>query len=786
MLSAMAACGLTVNCAMAEGTIVYGDSYQPATNGGDNQAEFEAALKDNPCPVEQIAAEPGTYTFEAKGELGVTKGEGTIALRFDVDQPIYNISSASVEINAYDVDYPIDYSNPEHDVVYFNGKKVGRLTGVNNGWRKNTFSVNGSLIKVPSASGEKASNSLDIHVDIGDGDWITQIGQAILTVRGDKYLFDAPKNLEASDYGTKPHPLGILVSWNKVSGAESYSVYLDDKRIAVVESCEYLDLPKSIQDRKFGYYHVCVSSKTGLQLSPASEKDYGEWKAGESPNILNVVPTYPNRKYRAGDTLMLDVELNKFDVNVYQIEEVFVTASRMKPNRPCTYSSQKNGGFGKTSDGKYRVAVRIPDDDAHGEFTAIATIKYKRTGDDSTFSNENGAPLTFRVFFDTRDDDGKRFPSQKVHPKNCRVPNWAKYWRRSTDNVVPEFTDDIFFNDNLRANNKGVTYGQFVAGKEQFFWYDDGWQTGIREKQSVSVGKGLAGAVEERILGLCFYGADTVANTVKHENGHKKLYLERNGIMGEDVVRGKKSWKRWKEKHDTDGDGLSDSKETALGGKHTATSGYVNYSVTNPDSFGIAGIQGYPAYREYGDEESYVRFEAANATANNDNDWSISGVNYSKGSFDGSTESVSSDLSLGADNYANYADDPDEKSGLCSELPLPIIDASEYDFSPDFAVSNMHFFAVSNKNGHVESLRICCDLTSKVTNDILVTGYIGDTSGKPIAYASHHITTSNGLQYLTLSFDSDLMFNRGNGCKFIGFVLETAFDDNTYVLFEQK
>ena len=234
---------LVFGFAKGEGEVVYANAGN--LKNGDDISEYRAGLMANPCPKADVpTAAAGTYTFEAKGELWVTKGEGIISLRFDVDKPIYNITSAFIEINAWDVDYPINYSNPEHDVVYFNGSKIGRLEGVNQEWRKNTFSVKASKINVPSSSGDIARNSLDIKVDIGDGDWITQIGYATLTIKGDLYPFDAPKNLRASDFLNVPNPQGIFVEWEPVRGARKYGVYRDGKRIAVTDKIYYLDIPQ--------------------------------------------------------------------------------------------------------------------------------------------------------------------------------------------------------------------------------------------------------------------------------------------------------------------------------------------------------------------------------------------------------------------------------------------------------------------------------------------------------------------------------------------------------------
>ena len=113
-------------------------------SAGDNIAEIEAALareaqagpRLKAASPKLLSATGGSDTYEATGELNVTKSSGSIVLKFNVPQAYTHVNSITLSMDAYDVDYPV--SN-ERDMVYFNGVQLGRLQGGNNIWNENTF-----------------------------------------------------------------------------------------------------------------------------------------------------------------------------------------------------------------------------------------------------------------------------------------------------------------------------------------------------------------------------------------------------------------------------------------------------------------------------------------------------------------------------------------------------------------------------------------------------------------------------------------------------------------------
>ena len=129
----------------------------------------------------RLSASPNgesTQTYEGSGDLNIIKGEGqTIYVYFSIDDSLKRIESATLDFDAYDVDYPWA---TERDIVYFNGIQIGRLTGGDGVCAHNSFEVPLSAIKVDSI------NSLTISVDVDYLGWVTGIANARLTLSGFK------------------------------------------------------------------------------------------------------------------------------------------------------------------------------------------------------------------------------------------------------------------------------------------------------------------------------------------------------------------------------------------------------------------------------------------------------------------------------------------------------------------------------------------------------------------------------------------------------------------------
>ena len=785
---------LVFGFAKAEGEVVYASAGNP--KNGDDISEYRAGLMANPYPKADVpTAAAGTYTFEAKGELGVTKGEGIISLRFDIDKPIYNITSASVQINAWDVDYPIDYSNPEHDVVYFNNSKIGRLTGVNNGWQKNTFSVKASKINVPSSSGEIVKNSLDIKVDIGDGDWITQIGYATLTIKGELRGFDAPKNFKATDLSFMSHPLGVYLSWDTVDNAKYYNVYRDVSNngswtyLKTVTGGWCLDLPIQGQKHLAANYRVCVASKNSVNtidnagnlmfsqpnnISDFSNSDYGEWWYDEKPEIWDIASNGSAPAHIcAGDSWAFYVRLNEFSDELYEIVGVEVTANRFNPSRKG--QTLVSRACQEKFPHLYRVIIDIPYQDGHGDYTLSANVKYKKK--DAWWGTTSTAKVfhdkILRVFFMGEEDDGLPLKKMRTTEKNGVCYNWFRYWNDYMDGTIPSLDKDVRFNVNL------LGFGKYNPDTEII-------EVG---RDCVSIGK-----YTEPVSGVEFLGVTLVDTAAVHEKEHrnceerryslcgKKLALAENGAWAYKGYRGWYLYPEWMQRWDRDGDGLSYDFELSLGSptdKWALASR--PFDVTKRDTFGFANGNTYWAYA---DEEVYVRWYAAkNPTANTKRDWSYGGyldeVNIhsflGKWNFRGSWETVNEGLDVSCIFTSQNEDIDGANSYVCEELP-------DYFNSPEIFSSNKMRMAglMVEKHGKTkpfESLRVSFNCAMDDRDLYTIKAYLVDAETNAVARGVINVELSNIVNQVVIDFDSSILREIDKEFFLYGLTVERASDE---------
>lgn len=209
-----------------------------------------------------------TYTFDASGDLNYTVGEGTLDFTFSVDQHFTEIKSATLTMNAYDVDYP---EATERDLVYFNGTGLGRLQGGNNTYHVNSFPVPVKLIKVPKQEEVSAKNTFYVAVDVDDLDWVTKISWATLTIVGRVGI-----KVSASD-GTEPDKILVTVKSGKEN--EVVDLYRDGDFVASLLTDTVYD-DYDIEWGKVYHYHAVGSN--GYKSEP------DEGYSGTLPAIKNV------------------------------------------------------------------------------------------------------------------------------------------------------------------------------------------------------------------------------------------------------------------------------------------------------------------------------------------------------------------------------------------------------------------------------------------------------------------------------------------------------------------
>ncbi|MBD3668370.1 MAG: hypothetical protein HUJ16_10440 [Kangiella sp.] len=115
-------------------------------------------------------------TFELKikryvGDREKLVQHGLMSSKAKIYIPTYDIdpTSTSVDCDGDDID---DSLNPEVDEVYFNGKKIGVLSGGNQVWdlHENVFEVDIAELNLPEATGDVASNLVQIKIDTANRD----------------------------------------------------------------------------------------------------------------------------------------------------------------------------------------------------------------------------------------------------------------------------------------------------------------------------------------------------------------------------------------------------------------------------------------------------------------------------------------------------------------------------------------------------------------------------------------------------------------------------------------
>ncbi len=399
---------------------------------GDDLAEVQAAMlaaqqanAQESGPVRAKAASAGlrasssggsSETYMASGDLNNVVGSGNLNFSFRVDKPFTEITSAKLEINAYDVDYP---ANNEHDKVYFNGTYIGRLKGVNGDYQVNTFSISPSLIRCPSSEGQTAANSFFVAVNVDNGGWVTGVGWAKLTISGETFKLTASKD----------DPRGIELKWTDVG--DRYDVY----RRYTINSGKwewhriYGNLPVSTcLDRNVTYgddVHYYVVANTGAKSNEATGMKGGN---GKVPTVTEVDVS---ELWIAGEgPYYCFLKWNDFDRSKYYVSSVSFDL----------VSASGDHAWGERSHNSYiwpfLPTFSLSDGDPLSVFDVSKNGSY-------ALRKGNHGQYSLRVIWEVTDkttrkllDDGKKREivcgDVKVffnkYDSDTGIPNWLYYW----------------------------------------------------------------------------------------------------------------------------------------------------------------------------------------------------------------------------------------------------------------------------------------------------------------------------------------------------------------------
>ena len=561
----------------------------------DDPDEFEAALARATQSKPRLKAAGATLlsetgddnTYWATGDLNVTRGHGqSINLQFEISKTYTHISSATLTLNAYDV----DSSSTERDEVYFNGgTHVGTLSGGNNIWHVNTF-------RIPASAIHTGINNLRIDVDLDTpGHWVTRIEYAKLVIDGEVY--SAPSNLSATQYHNQ-HPLGVKLTWSAVANAPGYIVVRQivgedrAKAIAFVEECNYIDEVRNIpncKDLKANYCVVVAERQvdsTPIVLSPYSNVALGSWHEKLPPRI-ELIAKEPSAFGSNAPMLsglkganVCTLEFNSgYDKNRYVFKEARIKATSGSVRRNYTSSTPS-------------VTIDIPAG-MHGVWSFIGHGIFTDVISGAEYTTPPFELNNVRVCFKRIGRDGVKVSGVRVNGKGD-APNWFKYWKR--DGALLSLSDD-------RVHYDARPFFDFVLHGMEDSFYIGGYTsmaTGKVYIRDSAILLDFSSSIRNgnKTVTLHTPNAPSIlkcAEVVKHELGHSQLWLSRGGVSGRIFS--------WLIGGDDDSDGLPNTLEDSCS--------FLPFKYDDPDTFNFVSGGFSSGYKKKnGDEEVYVRYLA--------------------------------------------------------------------------------------------------------------------------------------------------------------------------------
>ena len=629
---------------------------------GDNLAEIDAALaREAQSKPRLMAASPKLLsatgddnTYWATGELNVTKSRGTISLQFDIPKAYTHITSATLTMNAYDVDYT---RATERDEVYFNNTHIGRLVGGDNVWNINTFSV-------PASAIHTGINNLRIEVDVDNLGWVTRIEYAKLVVDG---VVDYIKLKASSNFEDK-----IKLSWDVSSGllGERYSVYRSSRKNGT-----FYKIAEHIKTRSYSdcgvsagpLYYYYVVSESGIESEIINGKRITKFKKPEISleNISHTKWFRGENDFVAGDSLQFSIRfMTKSQPATISKIEIFQEGVSSPAYAGCrkifSYNFPTETPLSDNAVSSYVAELPIGSG-SHGMFRFRVGATLCIDGKTVSIQSDNSHSLIRPIYFypDIGDD--------------AVTPNWFRYW--AADGACPSLNQTvprpIFAGDFVLTNGKRIDYrakykiadagaaGQYSGGgdkKRKDDVYIMKRENGtFSSKASINVGNREYDMLSSHRAGLS--SVDVVEKLIAHETRHRTTLLRYisdlskhgidyyhlfNGNYSEeeiinainpydhDFAKLPRRIRTWVEKlpkslvdaRKLDGekwyvyywDGMTDEYEAELNSKYGIADKTPRFNPRNTDSFslsamsfGALGSYSFSGYYSYGDNELLSR-----------------------------------------------------------------------------------------------------------------------------------------------------------------------------------
>lgn len=101
------------------------------------------------------------------GDVTKLKENKLISDKFKISLPVFDVDGYPI-LEDCDGDGEPDLLAQEIDEVYFNGEKIGVLSGSHELWAENTFELDISKLNLPTSPGEVSDNLVQIRIDAGN------------------------------------------------------------------------------------------------------------------------------------------------------------------------------------------------------------------------------------------------------------------------------------------------------------------------------------------------------------------------------------------------------------------------------------------------------------------------------------------------------------------------------------------------------------------------------------------------------------------------------------------
>jgi len=101
------------------------------------------------------------------GDVTKLKENKLISDKFKISLPVFDVDGYPI-LEDCDGDGEPDLLAQEIDEVYFNGEKIGVLSGSHELWAENTFELDISKLNLPTSPGEVSDNLVPIRIDAGN------------------------------------------------------------------------------------------------------------------------------------------------------------------------------------------------------------------------------------------------------------------------------------------------------------------------------------------------------------------------------------------------------------------------------------------------------------------------------------------------------------------------------------------------------------------------------------------------------------------------------------------